>query len=804
MSVQAFFISNRPNLETRFDSVKEESPMKPRIGYVVVGFLSLVLPVLSLVPLTLAQMPTQTASALPRLVRFGGTVKDLNGSPLTGVVGITFALYSEQTGGASLWLETQNVTADSNGHYTALLGLTMPDGLPADLFTSEQAHWVGVQVSGQAEQPRVLLVSAPYALKAGDAETIGGLPPSAFMLAEPAAKSGTAGAAAPAPTGTQGKASATSATATDVTTTGGTAYYLPMFNGTSTITDSVMFQVGTGSTAKIGINTTTPTTTLGVNGAATIGGLTIPAEGTATAAAGTISHPLNLYSSVFNSGTGKAVNQTFTWQTEPAGNDTATPSGTLNLLFGSGSSGPAETGVNITSNGQINGVVVNAATSFDLGGNPFAFGSYVNQNAFLGFAGNFTTTARLNTAVGYQALASITTGGTNNVTANTAVGYQTLLLNTTGYNNTAVGTGALVQNVGGFQNTAVGEGALTSNSSGYSNTAMGVSALVSNSVGYFNTANGFYALFNNTGNNNTGSGFEVLYNSTGNNNTASGAYALYGTSPDASTGGSNTAIGYAALYGNTSGSDNTAIGTNALYRNSTGTGNIAIGTNALLWDTDGSSNIAIGINATTPVFSSVSNSTAIGYYALVAESNAMSLGSTAAENGVANILVGIDVSQPTNILTVLKGGGDAIADGWSTYSSRRWKTNIQTLPGALAKVEQLRGVSYDLKDSGKHEIGVIAEEVGAVVPEVVSYEENGKDARGVDYSRLTALLIEATKEQQRELAKALGQIRQQQSLLRAQSAAMRSLKAEVRETRETLRKVKAQVAEAQPGLIAAK
>jgi hypothetical protein len=108
-------------------------------------------------------------------------------------------------------------------------------------------------------------------------------------------------------------------------------------------------------------------------------------------------------------------------------------------------------------------------------------------------------------------------------------------------------------------------------------------------------------------------------------------------------------------------------------------------------------------------------------------------------------------------------------------------------------------------------VGVIAEEVGAVVPELVTYEENGKDARGVDYSRLTALLIEATKEQQRQfrqeraqLANALHQIRQQQDLLRAQSSAMRSLEAEVDEARETLRKVKAQVAAAQPTLIAAK
>ena len=117
-----------------------------------------------------------------------------------------------------------------------------------------------------------------------------------------------------------------------------------------------------------------------------------------------------------------------------------------------------------------------------------------------------------------------------------------------------------------------------------------------------------------------------------------------------------------------------------------------------------------------------------------------------------------------------RGLGAAWADSWSSYSSRRWKTNIQTLPDALAKVEQLRGVSYDLKDSGKHEIGVIAEEVGAVVPEVVTYEDNGKDARGVDYSRLTALLIEATKEQQKLIRKQQQQIRTQQVQLKAQRA----------------------------------
>ena len=205
---------------------------------------------LTVVPLTAAQ----TASALPRLVRFSGTVKDLNGSPLTGAVGIAFALYSEPTGGAPLWLETQNVTPDGNGRYMVLLGSTKPEGLPAELFTSEQARWVGVQVPGQPEQARVLLVSAPYALKAGDAETIGGLPPSAFVLAAPPAGSSTTSTGSPGSTSNAPPAS-------DVTGSG-TADYVPLWTSTSNIGNSVLFQSGTGTTAKVGINSITPATDL--------------------------------------------------------------------------------------------------------------------------------------------------------------------------------------------------------------------------------------------------------------------------------------------------------------------------------------------------------------------------------------------------------------------------------------------------------------------------------------------------------------------------------------------------------------
>ena len=81
--------------------------------------------------------------------------------------------------------ETQNVTADVKGNYTVRLGATPPEGLPLDLFTSGEARWLGVRINGGEEQPRVLLLSVPYALKAGDAQTLGGLPASAFVLAAP-------------------------------------------------------------------------------------------------------------------------------------------------------------------------------------------------------------------------------------------------------------------------------------------------------------------------------------------------------------------------------------------------------------------------------------------------------------------------------------------------------------------------------------------------------------------------------------------------------------------------------------------
>jgi hypothetical protein len=448
ISVSALQVKVSVPMEPGSQNLRRRNLMKLSIASVVVAFLSLSF---SLPPLTFAQASTQTASALPRLVRFGGTAKDLNGGPMTGVVGITFAFYSEKTGGAPLWLETQNATADSTGHYTVLLGSTKPEGLPSELFTSEQARWVGVQVSGQAEQPRVLLVSAPYALKAGDAETIGGLPPSAFVLAAPLAigssTSSSTAATVPPPA------------ATDVTTTGGILNYLPIFSGAATIIDSAVFQTGSGATAKVGINTTTPVTQLDVNGAGNIRGtLSLPATGLATAAGGKNSQGLNLVASSFSSTSSTALNQVFRWQVEPVGNDTTAPSGTLNLQYGLGTAAPSETGLKISTKGVFTfaagqtfpGVVLaDAANTFT--GNQTVNGIFAASSSAFGVTGTATTTTGL--GIGVAGTAATPNGygveGINNATSGgigvygstaAAAGYGVEGINTSGNGTGIYGT----------------------------------------------------------------------------------------------------------------------------------------------------------------------------------------------------------------------------------------------------------------------------------------------------------------------------------------------------------------------------
>jgi polyhydroxyalkanoate synthesis regulator phasin len=90
--------------------------------------------------------------------------------------------------------------------------------------------------------------------------------------------------------------------------------------------------------------------------------------------------------------------------------------------------------------------------------------------------------------------------------------------------------------------------------------------------------------------------------------------------------------------------------------------------------------------------------------------------------------------------------GNVTAHAYYSSSSLILKDNVRTYENALDTVNRLRGVSFDWKDSGKPSVGLIAEEVAKVVPEVVAYNDGA--ATGVNYASLVGVLVEAVKEQE--------------------------------------------------------
>ena len=124
-----------------------------------------------------------------RLIKFSGVLSSDTGQQLNGIVGVTFAIYGDREGGSPLWVENQNLQV-INGNYIALLGATTAGGIPLDILASNETRWLGLQfqIPNSPEQPRVMLVSVPYALKAAEAETLAGKPLSAFVLADTVAE----------------------------------------------------------------------------------------------------------------------------------------------------------------------------------------------------------------------------------------------------------------------------------------------------------------------------------------------------------------------------------------------------------------------------------------------------------------------------------------------------------------------------------------------------------------------------------------------------------------------------------------
>src|SRR5262245_43416565 len=123
---------------------------------------------------------------VPRLIQITGAFQPVDGQPPAAVEIVTLSIYADAEGGLPLWQERQTVAIEkTTGRFSLLLGASDPAGIPTEVFVAGDAQWMSLlfERAGEREQPRVRIASVPYALKASDAETLGGLPASAYLRA---------------------------------------------------------------------------------------------------------------------------------------------------------------------------------------------------------------------------------------------------------------------------------------------------------------------------------------------------------------------------------------------------------------------------------------------------------------------------------------------------------------------------------------------------------------------------------------------------------------------------------------------
>ena len=779
---------------TRPPYLLKSSPMASgRFGRV--GFILTLITILCLCNFQLFSQATSASGKsliVPPLVNYSGVLKDVTGKPLTGMVAATFYIYKDSQGGAPLWMETQNLQLDTSGHYSVMLGSTASSGLPGDLFAFGEPRWLSLQVQGEQEQPRALLVAVPYALKAADAATIGGLPPSAFVRATPEGIGSMSGSGPPSQIGSSsgsqsnsGKSASSLYSPCGSLTGSGTTNYLPLWTTGCNLGTSHIFQSG----GSVGIGTTTPHDVLEVaRGRLRVSDVTGGAN----------------YGNIFAGSSGGLV-------AFHVGSMTNVP-----LAFFTNASAPRMTidtsgkvGIGTTTPAATLDVKgsINALTAYQIGvSNVLTIGSSADSNLFLGVAAgvhDIAGSGKYNVFSGYQAGYSNTTGsvntffglqaGYNNTTAsyNTFNGAETGFGNTTGSQNTFTGAFAGLNNTTGSSNTFSGIDAGTLNTTGSQNTFTGASAGLNNTTGSSNTFSGFNAgESNNTGTSNVFDGWQAGYSNTtgvmnvfvgtsagysnasvantfvgdsaGYNNTNGTYNAFFGrdTGLDNIDGNFDTFLGHWAGIGNTHGNNNTFVGEEAGYANTIGSNNIFVGREAGYNNTTGGSDIYIG----SPGIGTEGNAIRIGEQ-----------GTGIAQQNAAYVAGIYGSSVDSNGLYVLVDDHGQLG---TTVSSGRFKEQIHDMGDSSSGLLKLRPVTFFYKpeyDKGTRTLqyGLIAEEVANVYPDLVAYDNEGKPY-AVRYQYLAPMLLNELQKQHRRAE-------DQTEVIQAQQQEIESLKLQLRQ-----------------------
>lgn len=360
--------------------------------------------------------------------------------------------------------------------------------------------------------------------------------------------------------------------------------------------------------------------------------------------------------------------------------------------------------------------IFDAATQYNLGGHPI-----------------LTTPGDFNLVVGQFAGGSLTAGKDN-----TFFGFSTGQQVAAAYGNSFFGSTAGEHDTGA-DNSFFGSSSGRTNTAGYENAFFGGYSGGDNDTGSRNAFFGFFA-----GRKNTSGSYNTFF---GSNAGASNLTALnnsfFGQAAglNTDTGADNTFLGNGAGLNNKSGQSNTFSGGLSGQNNSTGVGNSFYGNNAGSTNTTGSNNTIIGTGANV-LGTNLGFATAIGAGSIVNASNTVALGRSDGSDKV--VIYGLGSAGSTQLC---RNASNQIA---TCSSSLRYKTNINAFTQGVDLVKRLRPITFNWKDGGMADLGFGAEDVAAVEPLLVIHNDKGQ-VEGVKYDRITAVLVNAVKEQQAQI-----------------------------------------------------
>ncbi|OFX58243.1 MAG: hypothetical protein A2W97_12820 [Bacteroidetes bacterium GWE2_40_63] len=412
-------------------------------------------------------------------------------------------------------------------------------------------------------------------------------------------------------------------------------------------------------------------------------------------------------------------------------------------------------------------------------------GVAVNKNTFIGYqSGYYSYNGDKNTFIGYKA-GYANNGGYSNVYIGDSVG----IANTSGNYNTFLGSSVGIANTTGYRNVFIGTFTGIENTTGSHNTYIGYNCGKYGSGGSNNICIGPYSgLYLDEAQSSIYMGYEAARNfKQGTENIFIGYQSGYGTTSTVNGGDYNVFLGSQTGYSLTTGANNVAFGTESGYSMTTGAYNVLIGNYTGRAITTGSHNVALGYKAgysNTTGTDNVFLGDYAGYYETGSgklyidnwsTSSPLIYGDFSNDYLKVNGYMGVNVS-PTSTYGLWVDGGTSTTYSLRVYKSayasgsfvsgsdNRWKKDVVTIDNALNKIIQLRGVYFNWKTdefpkegfSKEKQIGFIAQEVESVIPELVSTNDEG--FKGMDYAKLTSVLVEAIKEQQKQIEELKAQI----------------------------------------------